>query len=725
MALPFKAKDKEVAALVKLGITSVQDLFQHYPRYHVDRTQLRTIAQIKDSQGDLTGREVQIHARVEKINRPIKIGRPNPKTRRQKTLVKGTIRDETGTIEVSWFNQDWVARALQPGTQAFFYGKLGQFRNKLQMTAPRFEIVRTGKEPFNVGRIIPIYPATADLSSDQLRKYMWQTLEKVGPIMDPVPSEISRRHGLMPRADAIRLIHFPDTKDEVIQARRRIVFDEVFTLQLGLVYRKRKLERTVRGISHERPTADSLAESFIAELPFELTDAQRRACDEVAADLAQPYPMHRLVEGEVGSGKTVVALYACLTAIAGGYQAAFMAPTEVLAEQHHLTLDELMERAFGSSEARNLFASVSRRPVVRLLTGSTPAARRAEILAEVAAGEVDLLVGTHALIQETVEFARLGIAVVDEQHRFGVHQRKALREKGTAGEPDILVMTATPIPRTLAVTIYGDLDVSILDELPKGRRPIKTWIAAGESDRDRAYDLIRDEVRSGRQAFVVYALRDESDKTELRSAKAEAKRLAESVFPDLEVGLVHGDMKSQDKEEAMSSFRDGKIQVLVATTVVEVGVDIPNATVMLIEDADRFGLAQLHQLRGRIGRGGYDSFCVLATDLDLAKAGEDAGIALALERLEAVTSTSDGFKLALVDLKHRGEGQLFGARQSGMPQLKMARVLEHQDVVQMARDLAVELLDEDPELESWDYGLLGEEMRARFPESTLDVVQSG
>jgi ATP-dependent DNA helicase RecG len=725
MALPFRAKEKELAALVKLGITSVQDLLQHYPRYHVDRTQLRTIREIQATYGELEGREVQIHARVAKIGRPVKIGRPNPKTRKQRSLIKATIRDETGTIEVSWFNQDWVGRALQEGTEAFFYGKLSQFRGRLQMTAPRFELVRTGREPFNVGRIIPIYPATADLSSDQLRRYMWQTLEKVGPIMDPVPPEVSRRFGLMSRGDAIRVIHFPDTKDEVIQARRRLIFDEVFTLQLGLVYRKRKLERTVRGISHAPPEAASLAESFVAELPFELTSAQRTACEEVARDLAQPYPMHRLLEGEVGSGKTVVALYACLVAIEGGYQAAFMAPTEVLAEQHHLTLDELLERAFGSSEARNLFASVSRRPVVRLLTGSTPAAQRAEILREVAAGEVDLLVGTHALIQGNVDFARLGIAVVDEQHRFGVHQRKALREKGTAGEPDILVMTATPIPRTLAVTIYGDLDVSVLDELPKGRRPIKTWIAAGEHDRGRAYELIRDEVHSGRQAFIVYALRDESDKTELRSAKAEAKRLAEDVFPDLEVGLVHGDMKSLEKEEAMNGFRDGKTKVLVATTVIEVGVDIPNATVMLIEDADRFGLAQLHQLRGRIGRGGFDSFCVLATDLALDKAGEDAGIALALERLEAVASTSDGFKLALVDLKQRGEGQLFGARQSGMPQLKMARVLEHQDVVIRARELAVELLDEDPELESWDYGLLGEEMRARFPESTLDVVQSG
>jgi ATP-dependent DNA helicase RecG len=718
--LPVRATDKETAGLVKMGITTVQDLLQHYPRYHVDRTQLRTIRDLRDALDELEGREVQVHAEVEVMGRPVRL-----KGKGKRSLIKGKIKDETGTIEVTWFNQDWVSRALQKGSMAFFYGRLGTFKNKLQMTAPRFELVRTGREPFNVGRIIPIYPATADLSSDKLRRIIWRTLEKVDAIQDPVPTEIARKLGLMPRDEAIRAIHFPDSKDDVLQARERLVFDEVFTLQLGLVYRKRKLERTVKGIAHELPTADSLPESFVAELPFELTDAQRKACDEVARDMSKPYPMHRMVEGEVGSGKTVVALYACLTAIQNGYQAAFMAPTEVLAEQHHLTLDELLERAFGSSEARNLFASVSRRPVVRLLTGSTPAMQRAEILAEVAAGEVDLLVGTHALIQDSVEFSRLGVAVVDEQHRFGVHQRKTLRAKGTAGEPDILVMTATPIPRTLAVTIYGDLDVSILDELPKGRRPIHTRVALGDGDREHAYDLIRREVQTGRQAFVVYALRDESDKTELRSAKAEAKRLAADVFPDLEVGLVHGDMKSQDKEEAMSAFRDGKTQVLVATTVIEVGVDIPNASVMLIEDADRFGLAQLHQLRGRIGRGGYDSYCVLATDLDLQKAAEDAAIALAAERLRAVEETTDGFKLAMVDLRHRGEGQLFGARQSGMPQLKMARVLEHQHVVQQARDLAVGLLEQDPELESWDYQLLGEEMRARFPESTLDVVQSG
>jgi ATP-dependent DNA helicase RecG len=397
----------------------------------------------------------------------------------------------------------------------------------------------------------------------------------------------------------------------------------------------------------------------------------------------------------------------------------------VLAEQHALTVKELLDRAFGSTEAASLFASVSRRPVVRLLTGSTPQTQKDKILSEVAAGAVDLLIGTHALIEETVEFERLGIAVVDEQHRFGVHQRKRLREKGVAGEPDILVMTATPIPRTLAVTIYGDLDLSILDELPAGRRPILTTAARGEAGRRRAYELIRNEVAAGRQAFVVYALRDESEATDLRSAKAEAKRLQADVFPDLRVGLVHGDMKAADKEAAMAELRAGHTDVLVATTVIEVGVDVPNATVMLIENAERFGLAQLHQLRGRIGRGGHASHCILATDLDLDRADEDPGIALAAERLHAVESSSDGFKLALVDLKQRGEGQLFGARQSGMPQLRMARVLEHKDVLKRARELAIEILDEDPELSSYEHLGLGREMRDRFPDQALDVVQSG
>jgi len=705
-------------ALEKLGIASVQDLLQHYPRYHVDRSQLKTISQLRELVASGTTREVQIHARVDSIERPIKI-------RNDKFLIKGRLRDETGAMDVTWFNQKWVARALRPGVEAFFYGRVGLYRKRLQMTAPRFELVRTGKEPFNVGRIIPIYPATADLSSDQIRKLMWETLGKAGQILDPLPDEMRRRLGVVGRDDALRMIHFPDERDDVMRARRRIVFDEVFTLQLGLVYRKRRLERTVLGIEHPRPSADSLPEVFTSQLPFRLTAAQLRACDEVAADMNRSYPMHRLLEGEVGSGKTVVALYACLLSLEGGNQAAFMAPTEVLAEQHHLTVTELLDRAFGADEGRNLFAGVSRRPVVRLLTGSTPAPRRAQILEGVARGEVDLLIGTHALIQEAVEFSRLGVAVVDEQHRFGVHQRKALREKGLAGEPDILVMTATPIPRTLAVTIYGDLDVAILDELPQGRKPVETALATGEEGRQGAYDLIRREVGAGRQAFVVYALRDESNKTELRNAKAESKRLAEEVFPDLKVGLVHGDMKSADKEQAMTEFRDGVTQVLVATTVVEVGVDVPNATVMLVEDSERFGLAQLHQLRGRIGRGEHSSYCILATDLDLSKAAEDPAVGLASVRLNALVENRNGFDLAMIDLQQRGEGQLFGARQSGMPQLKMARVLEHRDTVLQARDEAVRLLDEDPELRAYEHIALAREMRDRFSDTALDVVQSG
>lgn len=719
--LPRSGATKKVEALTKLGIVSVQDMLQHYPRRHIDRTKLRTIRELAElaDAGELSG-DITIHARVLLMGRPFRLGKG------KKTMIKGRIGDETGALDVTWFNQDWVSRALPKGAEAFFYGRLGEFRGKLQMTAPRFELVKTGAEPFNVGRIIPIYPATADLTSDQLRKEMWNTFASVDEVLDPLPPDLRRGLGLMSRQDALRLIHFPDEREDVERARRRLVFDELFTLQLGLVYRKRMLERTVQGIEHPDPTQDSLPEAFVMSLPFELTGAQQKACAEVASDMGRRYPMHRLLEGEVGSGKTVVALYGCLLAIEGGRQAAFMAPTEVLAEQHHLTVDDLLERAFGSAEGKNLFASISRRPVVRLLTGSTPAADRAAILAEVAAGEVDLLIGTHSLIQEGVAFKELGLAVVDEQHRFGVHQRKSLREKGAAGEPDILVMTATPIPRTLAVTIYGDLDLSILDELPRGRRPISTSIAAGDEAREQAYELIREQVGAGRQAFVVYALRDESDKLELRSAKSESKRLAAEVFPDLTVGLVHGDMKSVDKEAAMTSFRDGRMQILVATTVIEVGVDIPNATVMMVEDADRFGLAQLHQLRGRVGRGEHDSYCILATDIDLSKAAEDPAVAIAAERLLAVESTQDGFRLAEVDLRLRGQGQLLGARQSGMPDLKLADdVLKYQDVIKMARDEAMKLLDADPELRDFDHQALEREMRDRFPDEALDVVQSG
>lgn len=724
---PLRAAGRVAQPLQKMGLETVQDLLQHYPRRHVDRTQLRTVQELKAAAalGELS--EVQVHARVKRIDRPFtlpaKRGSKGPAKRR--TMVKGEIGDETGSISVTWFNQDWVGRALRPGVEAFFYGRLGEYRGKLQMTAPRFELIKNGTEPFNVGRIIPIYPATADLSSDGLRKVMWEALESVDQIMDPLPEETRVRLRLMGRDQAVRIIHFPEAKEDVLAARRRLVFDELFTLQLGLVYRKRKLERTVQGIAHPLPNTDSLAEVFVSQLPFELTDDQRRAVDEVARDMNMSYPMHRLVEGEVGSGKTVVAMYACLIAIGGGHQAAFMAPTEVLAEQHHLTVTELLDRAFGADEARNLFASVSRRPVVRLLTGSTPATEKEQILREVAAGEVDLLLGTHALIQEGVDFRHLGLAVVDEQHRFGVHQRKRLREKGVTGEPDILVMTATAIPRTLAVTVYGDLDLSILRELPKGRRPITTAIASGEAQRAEAYQLIRDQVAQGRQAFIVYALRDESNKVELRSAKGEATRLATEVFPDLAVGLVHGDMKSTEKEEAMTAFRNGKTDVLVATTVVEVGVDVPNATVMLIEDSERFGLAQLHQLRGRIGRGEHASYCILATDLDLSLAETEENVGVAHKRLTTVAESADGFRLAEADLEQRGEGQLFGARQSGMPELKLARVLLHREEIQAARALAEEVLDHDPDLRAFEHMALAREMRDRFPEESLDVVQSG
>lgn len=723
--IPLSVTGKRAQALEKLGIASVQDLLQHYPRRTVDRRDLRTVADIKRSATEQDLGEVQIHAKVVKLSRPIAIGRPNPKTRKRKAMIRAQIGDETGSLDVTWFNQDWVLRVLSEGSEAFFYGRLSSFRGKLQLNAPRFELLKTGKEPFNVGRIVPIYAATSELSTDQIRRLIWDSLRSIDEIADPVPEEIRKRFRLLRRHDALRLIHFPEEKDDVIRARKRLVFDELFTLQLGLVYRKRKLERTVRGVQHDAPGADSLAEVFVDALPFELTSAQRVACDEVAGDMVKTYPMHRLLEGEVGSGKTVVALYGCLVAIESGHQAAFMAPTEVLAEQHHLTVKELLGRAFGEDEATNLFAGISKRPVVRLLTGSTSATERAKTLAAVASGEVDLLIGTHALIQDAIAFKDLGLAVVDEQHRFGVHQRKALREKGAGGEPDVLVMTATPIPRTLAVTIYGDLDISILDELPKGRRAVKTSIAVGDEGRDRVYDLIRAEVNAGRQAFIVYALRDESDKVELRSAKSESKRLAQDVFPDLHVGLVHGDMKADEKEEAMTSFRDGKTDVLVATTVIEVGVDVPNATVMLVESAERFGLAQLHQLRGRIGRGQHASYCILATDLDLDAAGDDAAVAVAAERLHAVTNTTDGFKLAMTDLRQRGEGELFGARQSGMPQLKMARVLEHEDMIKAARDVAVQILDVDPELGAYEHIALEREMRDRFPDRALDVVQSG
>jgi len=512
-------------------------------------------------------------------------------------------------------------------------------------------------------------------------------LGRARPITDPLPPEMLDRLGLMARDPAIADLHFPEEPNRIEPARRRLVFDELFRLEVALAVRKHRQVDGAVGIPHT--LQGGLVEAFIEALPYTPTAAQARAIAEIQADMASPHPMHRLLQGEVGSGKTVVAMTALLTGVQGGYQGAVMAPTEVLAEQHHLGLEPLASLV-GVRMA--------------LLTGSSP--DRVEVLDAVAAGTIDVVVGTHALIQEGVHFARLGVAVVDEQHRFGVHQRVRLKEKADGPEPDLLIMTATPIPRTIAMTLYGDLDVTVLDELPKGRKPVTTsLIKPDQPSLEATYRLIRSEAEAGRQAFVVCPLVEDSDKLEAASATAEYERLR-GVFPDLRLGLLHGQMRSADKESVMAGMRAGEVDILVATTVIEVGIDLPNATVMMIEDADRFGLSQLHQLRGRVGRGNHDSWCVLIADPSTPEAEA---------RLAAMASTNDGFRLAEEDLRIRGQGTVFGARQAGVADLRMADILRDTDVLIEARREAFALVSADPELA--DHPGLAEEIRALLGEA--------
>lgn len=701
------SKGAETLASSKFQIKSVQDLLQHYPRRHLDFSETKSIKEAG------VGQEVTLIGEVTSVK--------PPPPGRKKFPLKATISDGTSRISLVFFNQPWRAKQLRKGTLVAAKGKISTFGRERQMTSPMVDVI---KDPEEAIKIVPIYPATAEIHTAWLRRVIKGALEDYQPLADPLPGEIRLRHGLRSRTEAMSEYHFPSEMREKWEARKRLVFDELFTLQVGLAYRKRRLEQETVGIAHK--VEAELAGKFIEELPFALTEAQKRSVEEVESDMARTIPMHRLLQGEVGSGKTVVALYAALLAVQGGYQAAIMAPTEVLATQHFLTITNLLnggrdsggatprevpvlgsERASRKAPQQSLFESG---PEVVLLTGSVPAAKRRDALARISEGSADIIVGTHALIQEGVDFANLGLAVVDEQHRFGVHQRIALREKTQGGAtPDVLIMTATPIPRTLALTLYGDLDVSVLDELPKGRQPIETRIVE-ESSRGSAYDLVRKEVAHGRQAYVITPLIEESDKLEVKSAEMEAERLATEVFPDLQVAKLHGRMRPGQKNSVMASFREGTVDVLISTTVVEVGVDVPNATVMLVEDADRFGLSQLHQLRGRIGRGEHPSTCLLFSS-SLEEADEEER-KIARERLKALATTSDGFELANRDLELRGAGTIMGARQAGFSDLRLTNLVKDIDILKRARDEAFSMIDQDPDLAR--HTLVRQEMEGRF-----------
>jgi ATP-dependent DNA helicase RecG len=664
---------KLAARLESMRLGSVLDLLEHYPRRYHDRTNTQDIATLA------IGEEATVTGEVKKVS----LRRP----RNRRPIVEMEVFDGTSYLRLTFFNQEYRSN-IDEGTEVSVFGKVDLYRGRRQMVNPALDVLGTAGEQ-TTGVLLPVYPQSgkAGVHSWEIRKVVAELLKRSQPrgFADPLDDVVLTGRGLTDRTTAYLGVHRPAAAGDADRARARLAFDEFLRMQVGLVARKRALERAGGGIEHQ---VDSpLLGAFHAGLPFALTPDQEGAIAEIAKDMAGPAPMHRLLQGEVGSGKTVVALSALLIAVQGGYQGAFMAPTEVLAEQHNVTLRELLDALTVPSEGTLL----ADRPVgVALLTNRTNAAERRRIAAGLEAGDIDILVGTHALIYEGVEFRRLGLAVIDEQHRFGVEQRDLLRGKGR--EPDVLVMTATPIPRTAAMLIYGDLDKSELRSLPAGRaKTVTEVIGPSPLERVPVYDKLRAEVAAGRQAFVICPLVDGSEKLVAKAATEEYERLAVEELTGLRLGLLHGQMASSDKESVMMRFRARELDVLVATTVVEVGVDIPNATVMVVEDADRFGLLQLHQLRGRIGRGAHKSWCYLLADpaTNEAKA-----------RLEAMRVSSDGFDLAERDLEIRGTGEVFGERQAGWKtDLKLGRLPRDEPVVIEARAVAEALLDGDPELE--------------------------
>ncbi|MBI2168608.1 MAG: ATP-dependent DNA helicase RecG [Actinobacteria bacterium] len=662
--------------LHEMGILTVLDLLEHYPRRYLDRRKRALIAELA------LGEEATVIAEVTKVS-----GR---RTRNRRALVEATVYDGASYLDVTFFNQAWRERQLQPGTEAAFFGKLDSYRGRRRMTNPVVDVFRraddddAGQLGAKTGVIVPVYPQSpkAQVDTWQIQRLVNEALERAKEFADPVTEPVLDAHDLVGRTGAYFGIHRPETDDEWKGATRRLVFDEFLRMQLGLVARKRALERDRLGIRHV--VEGALVDNFHARLPFDLTGDQRSAIGEILADMAGPAPTHRLLQGDVGSGKTVVAVTALLAAVQGGHQGALMAPTAVLAEQHFLSISRMIDGLTVASEG----TLMGDRPVrLELLTNRTTTTRRRQLEAELAQGLVDLVVGTHALLYGELPFASLGAVVVDEQHRFGVEQRALLRGRGE--EPDVLVMTATPIPRTAAMLVYGDLDRSELREMPPGRIPIHTELASGDRSRSAAYDRLRHEVGEGRQGYVVCPLVEGSDKLEAKAATEEYERLSGAELADLRVGLLHGQMPARDKEAVMDAFRSGELDVLVATTVIEVGVDVPNATVMIVEDADRFGLAQLHQLRGRVGRGGGAAWCYLVAE---------PGTPEAEARMTAMVDSTDGFLLAERDLEIRGAGEVFGERQSGFSDLKLGRLPRDEPVVLETRAEAEAILDADPHL---------------------------
>ena len=655
--------EKQAKNLEKLNVFTIKDLLYLFPRRYDDYSQLKSIQQLR------YGEEVTILAKV--------VDMKSQRTGRGKLISEVIVSDATGMLRLIWFNNAYLERNLKVGMFITISGKVEASSGRLAMFHPDYESV--DQQQLNTNRIVPVYPLSRQITQRWLRKTQFNVVKFWAErVPEFLPDAVRESAQLVPLQEALIQIHFPDTEELLRSAQRRFAFDEIFLLQLGVIRQKRQWQ----GLTG---TAFSVSEAWLAErlrgLPYALTNAQLKAVAEIRKDVSRPHPMNRLLQGDVGSGKTIVAVIGMSIVIEGGAQAALMAPTGILAEQHYRTILRLLTEA-GAQQAAFLAPEE-----IRLLTGDTGTADRREILKGLQSGAVKLLVGTHALIEDPVAFQNLQMVVVDEQHRFGVQQRAALRAKGE--NPHLLVMTATPIPRSLQLTVFGDLDVSVMDEMPAGRLPIQTRIIY-PYERHRVYELIEEQVQAGHQAFIIYPLVEQGENEEVKAAVEEQRRLQAEAFPHLKVGLVHGRMKPVDKDAVMLAFRNKEYDILVSTSVVEVGVDIPNATMMVIEGANRFGLAQLHQFRGRVGRGDAQSFCILIPDSDSAAENE---------RLTVMTQTNDGFVLAEKDLQQRGPGDFLGTRQAGFVDLKMANLADVR-LIQKARAIAEQVLEKDPDLEA-------------------------